>query len=360
MITKLARDTSPDTGPPPARRLSATEYLSAPRQLKNIHQSSILCFCAFLWLKNSSCNLVTASCTRSSSITKVKLILDAPCEINVTLMSLIVLNTRAGNSRRSAQTFTNHTNDRSSLFDSHRSELFQFRNDRRQRTRIIQRKRHADFGSRHHIYHRAMPVKHFKQRAQKTVSAKHARGSDLNGRDTCLVRDRFDCSRRRFGLRTNERAGSWACANCKCAPESNSRSPAELSSDAALSRRNKRARPLPYDKRSTVCASGTTRGSAVKTPVTSVQICISSRRARRRLAPRCNQSHRGRASSSRLVSRTDESAEHRHDSAFQNRKQLVLTVRKRFRHQRRSARKFFIRDDATTRINLPRLNSLLI
>ena len=41
--------------------------------------------------KNASCNLVTASFTRASSIANVKLILDAPCEINVTLMSLIVL-----------------------------------------------------------------------------------------------------------------------------------------------------------------------------------------------------------------------------------------------------------------------------
>ncbi len=111
------------------------------------------------------------------------------------------------NSRCAAQTFTNHTNNRASLFNSHGSELFQFGNDRRQCARIIQRQRHTNLGSRNYINDRAMLVKHFEQRPQKTVSAEHTRGTDLNRRNSRLVRDRFDCPRRRFRLGTDERAG---------------------------------------------------------------------------------------------------------------------------------------------------------
>src|SRR5262245_40429822 len=51
-----------------------------------------------------------------------------------------------------------------------------------------------------------MPVKNFKQRAQKTVSTKHASRSDLYRRDTRLVRDRLHCAWRRFCFWSNERA----------------------------------------------------------------------------------------------------------------------------------------------------------
>src|SRR5215208_955597 len=61
--------------------------------MKQIHWRCSLCL--LLVLNKASCNLVTASFTWSSSTAKVKLILDAPCEISVTLISLIVLNTRA-------------------------------------------------------------------------------------------------------------------------------------------------------------------------------------------------------------------------------------------------------------------------
>src|ERR1041384_656749 len=77
-----------------------------PRQFKNTHSAYVLFvlyvpFCGYsscLWLfvaKNSSCSLVTTSRTRSSLTTKVKLILEAPCEIKDTLISVIVLNARA-------------------------------------------------------------------------------------------------------------------------------------------------------------------------------------------------------------------------------------------------------------------------
>src|SRR5215216_6176597 len=51
-----------------------------------------------------------------------------------------------------------------------------------------------------------MPLKHFKQRTQKTISSKHAQRRDLNGRDAGLMRNRFECPRRRLCLWTDKRA----------------------------------------------------------------------------------------------------------------------------------------------------------
>src|SRR5439155_3153910 len=45
--------------------------------------------------KHASCSRRTASCTRSSAITKVRLTRDAPWEISETLMSCTVLKMRA-------------------------------------------------------------------------------------------------------------------------------------------------------------------------------------------------------------------------------------------------------------------------
>ena len=56
----------------------------------------------------------------------------------------------------------------------------------------------------------------------------------------------------------------------------------------------------------------------------------------------------------------DKTAENRNNSALDKRTQLLLRPRKSLVHQRRGARVFFIRDDAATRINLPRCDSALI
>ena len=297
---------------------------------------SLLCFvllCAFSWLKNSSCNLVTASLTRSSSITNVKLILDAPCEISDTLISLIVLNTRAGNARRPAQAFTNNTDDRSSLFDSRRCRVVQLLDDRRQRTRLIQRKRDADFRRRNHINHRPMSFKHFKQRAQKTVSAQHPRGSDLNDRHTCFMRDRFDSSRRRFAFWSNERAALLRHARIADA-DGNRILNRGLNSFRMQNFRAEVSKLGGFAVRQTIdCLRmrnysriGSQHAGHVSPDLYLIDVECGANQ--RRGVIRAAASERRRHA---LQRRTDKSTQHRHDSAFHKRAQFVLCALERFR-----------------------------
>src|ERR1043165_10249542 len=71
------------------------------RQSKRVHW---ILACDLCLVKNASCSRCTASATRVSSIAKVKLTLEAPCEMSVTLMSLIVLKTRAAMPRSEEHT----------------------------------------------------------------------------------------------------------------------------------------------------------------------------------------------------------------------------------------------------------------
>ena len=150
--------------------------------------------------------------TSSSSITKVRLISDAPCEIMRIFLSAEFAENQGRDARRVAQVLAHQTDDGFAAFIFYVGELGEIGGQRGNRLVGVNGERNADFRGRDNVDGNFVAIEGFEDRAQKSVGQQHAGSGHIHDGDSFLGGDGFEnvLALRRVGSDAGAFAGGIA------------------------------------------------------------------------------------------------------------------------------------------------------